>query len=334
MKIGFSLSPGGLLLPYHLGALASLSHHGYLTDHTPLAGSSAGAIAVASHASGVDSFMALEAATRVSVKSHPLFVAAGGLLPSLRSELEHLLPPDAHHILNDRPGLVALAHRELFPRNRSVLQTQFRTRHCLLDAICDSSTFPYFLTNRPFRLVQRHGRILPRMVVDGVFACSAERIGCPDFSDIDEKEAFYTNHHKRSHNSNHHPREQIRNARLKEASGSTTSTTTKHSNRKATNDIDRTVMVSVFPTEFLSLSTSHKQDQIGPALDEHHAVGQAARLVRMATRASSPAELQNLYREGFLDAESWAVEEDRRNRWDGKVRQEQQRREYNQLLAP
>lgn len=29
--LGFSLSPGGLLLPYHLGALASLSYHGFLS---------------------------------------------------------------------------------------------------------------------------------------------------------------------------------------------------------------------------------------------------------------------------------------------------------------
>ena len=56
MKVGFSLSPGGLLLPYHLGALASLAYHGFLTEKTPLAGSSAGAIAVASQASGVNLF--------------------------------------------------------------------------------------------------------------------------------------------------------------------------------------------------------------------------------------------------------------------------------------
>jgi len=40
--IGFSLSPGGLLLPYHMGVLSTLSDKGYITDKTPLAGSSAG----------------------------------------------------------------------------------------------------------------------------------------------------------------------------------------------------------------------------------------------------------------------------------------------------
>ena len=45
--IGFSFSPGGLLFPYHLGVIESLSTNGHLTPHSPIAGSSAGAIAVA-----------------------------------------------------------------------------------------------------------------------------------------------------------------------------------------------------------------------------------------------------------------------------------------------
>ena len=41
--VGYSLSPGGLLLPYHLGALDALQYHHFLDDTTPIAGSSAGA---------------------------------------------------------------------------------------------------------------------------------------------------------------------------------------------------------------------------------------------------------------------------------------------------
>jgi predicted acylesterase/phospholipase RssA len=44
---------GGLLFPWHIGALAGLSYHNVLDDSNPLAGSSAGAIAVASHGAGV-----------------------------------------------------------------------------------------------------------------------------------------------------------------------------------------------------------------------------------------------------------------------------------------
>jgi hypothetical protein len=44
---------GGLLFPWHIGALAGLTYHNVLDDSNPLAGSSAGAIAVASHGAGV-----------------------------------------------------------------------------------------------------------------------------------------------------------------------------------------------------------------------------------------------------------------------------------------
>lgn len=69
--IGFSLSPGGLLLPYHLGVLFALSYHRHLTADTPLAGSSAGAIAVAAHATGVPTAVALEASMRISAQCTP-----------------------------------------------------------------------------------------------------------------------------------------------------------------------------------------------------------------------------------------------------------------------
>lgn len=326
MKIGFSFSPGGLLLPYHLGILASLSQHGHLTFETPLAGSSAGAIAVAAHAAGVDSRTALEAAIRVSTQCHPGVVATGRLLPLLRSALDDVLPLQAHEMLNHRAGPVALAYREVFPRNRSVLQTRFATRESLMDAICDSSMFPYFLTNQPVRLVQRPGRILPRMVVDGVFACAAERIGCPDFDDITTSTPPSTTGSR------------IRQKAVTSGVQSTEGVGRRQGQRQAKKeevsskiDIDRTVMVSVFPTEFLSLTTSPKTDQIGPALEEHNLVGQATRLVRMATQASSTTELRDLYQQGYLDAETWAAGEDRRNRMVWKAHQEQQRREYNKL---
>lgn len=178
--LGFSLSPGGLLLPYHLGALAALSFHGHLTDQTHLAGSSAGAIAVAAHASGVPPLTALDGSIRISSQSNPLFVARGHIMPCMWNELDALFPKDAHERVNQRPGMVGLAHYELFPENRAVLQTQFETRKCLMDAVCDSSMFPYFTSNRPVRWVKRTGEAMPRMVVDGVFTEPLWRFGCPD----------------------------------------------------------------------------------------------------------------------------------------------------------
>jgi hypothetical protein len=49
--IGFSLSPGGLLLPYHLGVLDALQYHSFLDDTTPIAGSSAGTCIVVARGS-------------------------------------------------------------------------------------------------------------------------------------------------------------------------------------------------------------------------------------------------------------------------------------------
>ena len=101
--------------------------------------------------------------------------------------------------------------------------------------------FPYFLTNHAFRIVKRQDRVLPRMVMDGVFACPLQRIGCPDFD-------------------------------------------------HAGVDVNRTVMISVFPTELLSFTTTPKHDQIGPVLEDNYGY-QAIRLARMAMYASNPKEL-------------------------------------------
>lgn len=294
MILGFSLSPGGLLLPYHLGALASLSHHGHITESTPLAGSSAGALAVASHASGVPSHRALDASIRVSGRCrNPLFVANGGLLPSLQGEMDDLLPDKAHCILNDREGIVGLAHRQLFPRNRPVLKTRFETRKCLMDAVMDSSMFPFFLTNSPARAVMRRGEVVPRIVVDGVFAFPLQRIGCPNFShaEVDVPASAATRHKKKQ----------------------PAVTSTKSTHGRTNKIVDRTVTISVFPKELLALSAPQSEDRIGPNL-EVNAIGQMSKLIRMATQASSSKELVALYESGLADAEKWALKEKQKSK--------------------
>eukprot|EP00253_Pinus_taeda_P001235 PITA_01235 len=58
---GFSFSAAGLLFPYHLGVAQCLIERGYITENTPLAGSSAGAIVCAVIASGESMKEALRA---------------------------------------------------------------------------------------------------------------------------------------------------------------------------------------------------------------------------------------------------------------------------------
>lgn len=49
----FDACSGGLLFPWHIGVLSGLAYNNALDDSNPLAGSSAGSIACASHGAGV-----------------------------------------------------------------------------------------------------------------------------------------------------------------------------------------------------------------------------------------------------------------------------------------
>ena len=73
--------------------------------------------------------------------------ARGNLLPLLRVELEKLLDEDAHEGLHERDGVVGVAYRELFSRNRAVLETRFDSKDHLVDSVCNLSMFPIFSTN-------------------------------------------------------------------------------------------------------------------------------------------------------------------------------------------
>ena len=175
MKLGFTLSPGGLLLPYHVGALEALQYNGFLTDETPLAGSSAGAIAVAAHAAGVPHKHIVEATIGVSNQCRGIG-ARGNLLRCLKDELSQRIQDNEFERLQQRPGLTGIAYREVLPRYRDVLQTEFDSRDDLIQAVLSSSHFPFFATNWPV-LWDRVGN---RLVVDGYFTVPRERFGCPE----------------------------------------------------------------------------------------------------------------------------------------------------------
>lgn len=272
--IGFSFSPGGLLLPYHLGVLAALSYQGHLTADTPLAGSSAGAIAVASHATGVNPTMALEASMRISAQCNPAFLARGRLEPSLWQQLDTLFPKDADRVVNERPGLVGLAHLQLYPGpTEPVLQTQqFASRQALMHAVCDSSMFPYFTSNKPFRVVRQGRGKSPRITVDGVFTEPLWRFGCPKLQQ--------------------RPTQGISVA--------------------TSNCCDRTVCVSVLPQELVGLGYSNApkhNNVISPPLQIHNVIGQVTKLGLLMCTAGSRQDLTKLYENGWHDTERWAVQE-------------------------
>jgi len=118
--------------------------------------------------------------------------------------------------------------------------------------------------------VKRRDDLLPHVVVDGCFSVPIQRIGCPDFSQV---------------NGNTH-------------------------SSKSSIQVDRTVTVSCFPEQLLTL-TSKKHDRIGPKLEEN-AVFQAIKTVTMATQASRRQDLIKLFEEGWSDGERWSFAEERR----------------------
>ena len=185
--IGFSFSPGGLLFPYHLGVIESLSRNGHLTPSSPIAGSSAGAIAVASYAANVRTVDALEGCVRMSEACEVMGGARGRLMPLLEQELDLLLPQDAHTIVNERSGMTGLAYKEIFPSSKNVLATRFNSRDNLKEAICNSSMFPFFTSPWPCvirppvesdeddAVKKSLSDFLPRLIVDGYFTVPRER---------------------------------------------------------------------------------------------------------------------------------------------------------------
>jgi len=151
-----------------------------------------------------------------------------------------------------------------------------------MDAVCDSSMFPFFTSNKVARAVRRRNEVHHRLVVDGIFAVSPERLGCPDFEKVND--------------TNKRERYVIKRGKV-----------------EVGEKPDRTVMVSCFPTELLSLSTNNaKYDVIGSKLDLGNPIGHAAGLVKMACLASNRKELVSLYEVGWKDGEEWARKEERR----------------------
>jgi len=187
MKLGFSFSPGGLLLPYHLGVLESLQFHGHVDPvATPLAGASAGAIAVAAVATQLDTRRVLDVTVDICEHCQRQYGRVyGHLLPLLKQHLHRHIGNEQFEILQERQRsstITGIAYKELYPKQRNVLQTEFESRHDFVTAVCHSSMFPFFTSQFPALLdlgdPRKAGGV--RLVVDGVFAVPWDRTGCPD----------------------------------------------------------------------------------------------------------------------------------------------------------
>jgi len=293
--VGFSFSPGGLLLPYHMGAADCLVRARRLDPaSTFVAGSSAGAIAAAAIGCGLDPVVGLEGTIAISERCRAAGVGArGNLGPLLQEQLEGIIDDEAFAFLRARwrrPGPdggggggeddadaqaggtgVALAYREVFPApGRSILQTTFASRADLFRAVGYSCAFPFFTTNLPcavdFGDGGGGGPRLPRLLVDGYFALPREQFGCPVL-----EEAF------------------------------------------PDAGVARTVAIACIPQELFGMDAVFDGDSNNlisiDGDDEDDPLG-TAEIFRIATQPSSREELTALFERGYRDAERWCRRED------------------------
>lgn len=142
---GFSYSAAGLLFPYHLGVTQCLIDNGYITEETPFAGSSAGAIVCAVVACGVEMRWALEA-TKQLAKDCRENGTAFRLGFVLRKFLEEFLPEDAHIRAS---GRIRVAVTQLFRRPRGLLVDKFDSKEDLINSLITSSFIPGYLAPAP-----------------------------------------------------------------------------------------------------------------------------------------------------------------------------------------
>ncbi len=277
MQLGFSLSPGGLLLPYHLGALQCLQDAQLLENDTPMAGSSAGAIATMAYGCGIPTQKVLEATIKVSDQAAALGGARGRLLPLLRQQMNDLVGTDEWHALSQQR--IGIAYREIFPRSKSILQTSFENREDLFQAVSASCMFPFFATQWPCLLDTSCKSKVPRLVVDGFFSVPRERFGCPDF-----EQAFTTFDTDTEINAD-------------------TSTRTSQPMK-----VDRTIAISVFPKTAIGMTAFDDDDVICPSENDISLES----LFRIATQATSREDLTMVYELGYQNAEDWYRQEQNR----------------------
>ncbi|TVU24720.1 hypothetical protein EJB05_27173, partial [Eragrostis curvula] len=142
---GFSFSAAGLLFPYHIGVAQCLIDRGYITERTPLAGSSAGAIICAVIASGNTMQDCLQV-TKDLADNCRTKGTAFRLGAVLRDVLDKFLPDDLHIRCN---GRIRIAITQLSWRPRGLLVDQFDSKEDVINAVVTSSFIPGYLAPRP-----------------------------------------------------------------------------------------------------------------------------------------------------------------------------------------
>eukprot|EP00197_Chlamydomonas_leiostraca_P004486 CAMPEP_0202860012 /NCGR_PEP_ID=MMETSP1391-20130828/1896_1 /ASSEMBLY_ACC=CAM_ASM_000867 /TAXON_ID=1034604 /ORGANISM="Chlamydomonas leiostraca, Strain SAG 11-49" /LENGTH=525 /DNA_ID=CAMNT_0049539131 /DNA_START=249 /DNA_END=1826 /DNA_ORIENTATION=+ len=143
--LGLGFSAGGFLYCYHLGVLWELRRLGILPppghpQALKMAGASAGSLAIATYACGLDVDKATQAlfAFAADCRSNGTRGRLGGLL---RDFLHAYLPPDAHERCRD---LTYVAVTRVFPVWQPEAVHRFRDKDDLVSALITSCHIPFY----------------------------------------------------------------------------------------------------------------------------------------------------------------------------------------------
>ena len=312
-SIGFSFSPGGLLLPYHMGVADCLIREKYIDpSETVLAGSSAGSIATMAIGCGLDPIRGLEGTIAISDRCLSSGrEARGNLLPLLEEQMEALVGEEEFRFLlarrsesnnaagggkDEKTGTgIALAYREIFPLPRSHFQTTFETREELFRAVGYSCMFPFFTTNFPFlldlepltntRSNRKNNRLpFPRLLMDGYFSLPRPQFGCPILQD-----EFPDSGVERTVAITCIPQEYFG---MEEVFGTAAESRAILAGPPRSNLVNQNNLISV-----------------NDSCDETTPLG-LPDIFRIATQPTSRGELTDLFDRGYRDAEAWCRREE------------------------
>ncbi|PHJ23925.1 patatin family protein [Cystoisospora suis] len=173
LPIGFSFSPAGLLGPYHLGVLSYLCEANVINQYTPVAGASAGGLAVAAiglNLAASNVMASVEHVCRDLIDRG----TAHRLGKRLRKELNKLIPENCAEIVAKRPGKITVTYTHVFPYMQGEFVSSFYGKSDMMDCLIASCNIPFYLTKWP--TVTCRGR----QCVDGFFATKHKAFGCPD----------------------------------------------------------------------------------------------------------------------------------------------------------
>ncbi|KAJ7531517.1 hypothetical protein O6H91_14G047000 [Diphasiastrum complanatum] len=145
---GFSFSAAGLLFPYYIGASQCLMQHGFITETTPLAGASAGAIVCVAIAAEIPMHVVLKAC-KLMIQECKEKGTIFKLRDTVRVYLDRYLPEDAHIKAS---GRVRVGITQLFKSPMGLLVEHFSSRGDLINALLASSFIPGYVAARPFTL--------------------------------------------------------------------------------------------------------------------------------------------------------------------------------------